>query len=408
MTSAQTGATAPARLVERRRGYSWQRRTALAGTVAAVGIAVALLAMPDTLRARMRSMIRTPPDRASLLSLLSELKAAWNPADRDKVVEHAREHGSRLDQAFHWVLAQPTHAYVVQAIDLAGELRIEVVRADLLQLTSIPSLRGPAYAAADRIEPLSSSELSELFESRDKDLLLTAVKIAARRDARPVAELLGALRQPDQEVCTAVLSALPPRLPAEFAPVVAGLAADPQVEIAAAGMRALAHLPFTAATESLLVDALTRPEQQVREAAGAALSQKGEPLAPETRRQLWSLIAEATVGHDTLALAFLSLERTNSVDVEEVLRRSSDLDPFGRYFAARLLASKGRQEGVQQLFDLLADVGPDEPQVRFASLSLLAGIAHLHVGVGVEELRAWFLQHPLTGPQSLPAPPLDW
>lgn len=396
----------PVQHLERRRGTSWPRRCILAGIVAMIAVSVALLAMPERFGAGFRALTRTTPDRAMLLSLAAELKAAWNPAERDKVVERARAQAPQLAPALHWLLAQPTHRCIAEAVTLAGELRIASVRDDLMQLAGDKKLRRAALEAADCIEPLSPSELTPLFDGPDRDLLLAAVTIAGRRPVRPVAELLSALRQPDAEVRQAALAALPAQLPTELEPMVAALAADAQAEVAAAGMLALARLPFTAATESLLVDALARPEPSLATAAGTALGGKGARLLPETEQRLWALIGSGP-GRSTTALAFLALERTQSIDVQTVQQRSYALDAFGRYFAARLLLRAGRPEGSQQLFDVLGELGRDNRQLRFACLTLLAAIAHMHVSAGEDELRAWFLQHPIDAEQVLPAPPLD-
>ncbi|MCA8973652.1 MAG: hypothetical protein KDC98_02975, partial [Planctomycetes bacterium] len=60
------------------------------------------------------------------------------------------------------------------------------------------------------------------------------------------------------------------------------------------------------------------------------------------------------------------------------------------------------------LFELLGQVTEDEGDIRFATLSLLAGIANMHVSDGEERLRGWFDAHPQAGALQLPEPVLDY
>lgn len=380
----------------------------LAGVVTVICVTLALVAMPADLRTRMKAMIHTPPERAAMLALLSDLKVAWDPAQRARVIERARDYGDNLALAYHWVLAQPSHRYIEQAIDLAGELKVQAARDDLMQLGRHRSLRARAVLAADNIVPLSEKELLELFDETDKQLLLAAVEIASRRDAPPIAPLLQLLQHGQPELRSAALHALPREVPAEFAPELRGIANDLDAEIAAYGLHALSHTPFDEVTEELLADATLRPEARVVAAAVEALGQKAQPLAAATSQQLWSLIDDP--GRERLAVAgaFLAMERTRSIDVDYVRQRLPGLDPICRYFAARLLLRAGASDGVARLFELLQDCTDENSKpLRFAILTLLGGIARMHASSSEDELRSWFAVHPVTGPLALPEPQLD-
>lgn len=392
------------RRIERRRTtYRWTLHASIVGVAAMVAISVALLAMPKELRWRGRA--RVPPDRQALLAVLGELHAAWNPADRARIVDRARQPQGRFDHALHWVLAQPTHELVGDAIALAAELGVDAVHDDLLQLAALPALRAAALTAADRLQPLDDDTVAELLGERDTGVLIAAAAIAARRPQPPLPALVALLRDARSDVRTAALAALPPQLPEALAAGLLNIAGDADAAVAASGTLALARLPATAAVEELLVDALRHADASVRRAAAAALAARKGPLAAATQARLWELIAAGS-DRATVAGAFLALERTHSFAVDEVEMRSNGLDAFGRYFAARLLLAGGRADGARQLFDLLAE-GVDEPQLRFAILSLLAGLANQHVAVGEQRLRECYAAQPPRLPAELPAPALD-
>ncbi len=399
---------APRRVRERRHGYPWMRTLTIAVSVAMISIGVAVTMLPPDIDTHFRGKVLPGRDRLAILALLQELKLSWRPADHAKVLERAVAQGGDLELAMHWILAQPTHRHIEQAIELAGAMRLPETRDDLLFLATRPKLRALALVAADRIEPLPETELDDLFE-QGHDMQLLAIELAHAHGDSAVGLLLSALGHEDHEVRTATLAALPATMPAEALPQLLEVARDSRTEIAAIGLHALGAAPFTDESEQVLAAALTRSEPELATSALEALSKKDQPLTAATQVALWALIDDAATSRAIAAKAFLALERTGSTNPDDVRSRLGSLDDFGRYFACRLLAAHGESDAIDFLFDLVDRLDePDQRELRFATLTLLGSLAHLPALSTIDELQKGLTAQPPQGPTNLPPPQVDF
>lgn len=378
-------------------------------TVAMACIAVAILMLPAEIQTRFRGKVLPGRDRAALLSILSDLKAAWNPADHQKVLDRAAAKPESLELALHWLLAQPAHRFIGQAIELAGELHLPSTREDLEKLAHRQELQVPALFALDRFEPLPQDQLEELADNKRAEVRVAAVQIAGRHTPPATELILEALRDRDATVRTAALAALPEQLPAESADALLALAGDGDAQLAAIGLGALAHLPVTPPIEEGVAAATRRPETDLAILAMRVLGQKATPLAAETQDRLWHVIDDGK--QPLLAAAFLALERTHSFDVADVRSRATATSDAVRYFTARLLLTAGDSTGIDVLLDLAtthAEATEREAKVvRFATLTLLGSLAKMPASAPLDDLRQWFAANPVTGPLHLPAPQFE-
>ncbi|MEZ5965446.1 MAG: hypothetical protein R3F56_16555 [Planctomycetota bacterium] len=349
-------------------------------------------------------------DRQRILELMRALRAAWQPKQRAQILEAARAEAERFATALHWLLAQPGHAEIRDAIALAEELRVPSTLPDLVGLTAVPELRPRALLAADRVQPWPLPELELLFDDEEAEVQLAAVQMAERRADRPVGGLLRLLRDPRAELRKAALAALPERLDPKWLDQILAIAEYGDPELASDSLRALQKLPITADTEATIVRLLRFAAPEVAEGALAALASKDAPLNSESVEVIWWRITIAERGGSLLPALFTCLERTLSIDPEVVSSRVASLDPLRRYYAARLLLRIGDGKGLELLFSLVDDIArhddPAECAVLFACRSLLGSLANLPAATPIGDFRRYFRQHPPTGPRDLPPPTL--
>ena len=379
------------------------------GLIAAIGLVATLYFMPATVRERLMPGLQGP--RALLVQLAGEYRAAWRPEDKAAVLERAAAAQKQLRAPLRWLLAQHGHPFLVEGIQLAGALRAEWALAELKALRKVRPLRGSVLLAMDKIRPLSDQDLADLLAETDKKLLLVALGIGHAREVPPLLPMLRLLRHKEVEVRTAALAALPSRLPEEVLPVVLDLAGDRDELVAALGLQALARAPLPVGVEPFLGDIVARGESPLLHPALTALAARNQPLAPATTARIWQLLSAPGQQRRSLARAFLCLERTRSLDGTQAQRLLGELDGVGRYFVARHLLAAGDDAGLQLLFEMSEDGAGRaavDASVRFAARGLLAGLSGTAAAVGEATWRAWFEAHPLSGPQELPAPLLDY
>jgi hypothetical protein len=390
-----------------------QRRRLIVPTVLALAGAVVVIAtLPGRTRTEVTSVQVHAGDRALLLDILGELKRAWNPSARQEALDRAKAERVALELPLMWLLGQPQHPFVPQALQLTAELEVGSVLDQVLALSELPGLRAPALLCADRLEPLAPELVEELLASEERDVVLAGIQIAAHRDPPHVPALLALLRSEDVELRRAAADALPERLPGEAVATLRDIAEDREPLVAVGAIEALANAPRTPATELFLAEKLQDGEEIVAAAALNALSSVSEPLSASTATKVWT-IAESAVSGELQALAYLCLERTRSYAVAEVLGRLPAMDSKGRYFAARLLVAQGNPEGIRTLLEVCEEVqlieqqDPEEGQrqapLAFACRTLLGSIANMHATSTLEEFREWAAANPLNEPKNLPA-----
>jgi len=376
--------------------------------ITAIVLLAAWFAMPEAVRDQLVPGLRGP--RAQLVKFLTEYRAAWRPEDKAAVVGRVEQARRQMRSPLRWVLTQPAHPYVAEAIELAGAVRAEWALPELKALRKVRTLRGSVLVAMDKIRPLSDEDLAQLLAEQDGKLLLVALGIGHAREVPPLVPMLRLLRHKDAEVRTAALAALPARLPEEVVPLLLDLAGDSDDSVAVMGLQALARAPLGANVERLLAELLGRNDVPVVHAALTALAARSEALSPTTSARVWQVILLPGRERRTLARAFLCLERSKSVDPAQARRIAGELDGFGRYFVARQLLSVGETDGAGLLFELISEGTGNgaDASVRFAARALLATLTGTTAAAGEAVWRRWFEEHPLSGTRELPPPLLDF
>ncbi|MCA8973244.1 MAG: hypothetical protein KDC98_00915, partial [Planctomycetes bacterium] len=91
-----------------RRGYTWQGRVALGVSVAAAASMAFVMGIPTVPELPAVGFV-TSADRTALLAMLVDLKAAWNPAERERIIGMARHQAEQLGSAMVWLLRHPEH-----------------------------------------------------------------------------------------------------------------------------------------------------------------------------------------------------------------------------------------------------------------------------------------------------------
>ncbi len=387
------------------KGRSLVLQRVLGGAIVA-GACLALFALVSV-----RDQARLPPEqvpqeRAELLALLTEYRRVRKPEDREALLLRARAELPRCERAVAWLLGQPSHPLLRPALQLFGELRLQAALPGVEALASVAALRREALLCADRIAPFDPGRVLALLEGADRAAILAGAEIARRRDERPTPALLQLLAHQDAEVRLAAFAALPDQVPADAVPPLLQLAGADSPAIAELALQALGRAPIEGATEQFLAHTALRAEAALVRAALDALTRRGKPLSPEAAGPLWQLAydgADATLR----AAAYQCLERTGSYELEDAERQVFGGGLVDRYFAARMLITRGEQAGVTVLLDLVQQLEPntDGKYVRFACATLLGSLSNMHASSSVTEWEQWFAANPLQGPRSLPPPP---
>lgn len=386
------------------RSAAWRRWLLPAGVVVLAGAALVVAALPDQPGAGDAS--QSPADRRALLALLGNLKQMRGGEDGAQVLERARARAAALVPQLRWLLAQPEHELVPEALQLAGELGRRELLEPVTALAASGVHRRAALVCVDRLEPVSAERLQELLTAGERDAVLAGITIGARRDPCPVELLVPLLRSADAEIRLAVAAALPPELDPAMEPALLEAAEDRTAAVAVGAIELLGRLPRTAELEQFLVTQLLRREEAVVAAALDTLAGSEGRLDPETEAQLWQMV-ETAPSRKLAARAFLCFERTGSYDRSDVEERLPGLDAAGRYHGARLLVAIGERSGVDVLLELAQELhgNADEAPVAFACRTLLGGLADLPAAATIEQFREWFDANALPGPRTLPPPP---
>jgi hypothetical protein len=282
------------------------------------GCQLAFLALPILWLHQSRTDAVAPgaaPDRDA--PLVDALQAVHDAVDPDLSARLVPSAG--LAPRLAGLLAQGTSPLMGEAICLAGTLDDAELLAPLRQLAEHgPShLRPAAFLAADHFVPWSDAELVDHLGSPVAEVVLAAIRIAAARPVRPVAQLLSLLEHEDPAVREAALAALP--VPLSDRLVDGGLArarelANPSPQLLLALGRGTSRFDV----EAHLLTLLDSPDSRLRMAALDALANKrGVLIEPE---RIVAFVRDAGRPVIERAAAIWCCERTGTLDrLEEML-----------------------------------------------------------------------------------------
>jgi hypothetical protein len=304
--------------------------------------------------------VGTPPLASELTTLLHRVRSAWEPAERARVLAELAAPLRACERELLVLLADRGHAYLAEAIQVAGALRLAASRGRLTALAAagpVPQ-RLPALLAAETIAPCSAGELADLLSRPDAATRSAAFRLLAGRQRHEhLGALLDGLRDADAGVRASALAALPATLADDELARVMALAMQGDPAAREAAFRALGRLALTARTEAFLAGALEQADDASRHAILDALARKTAPL--EQPEAIVALLAAGATSPGLRARALWTLERTGTFRSEHVPAALAHVDRFSSYFAARCLAQLGHPEAVPLLVEL-AVARPEE------------------------------------------------
>jgi alanine racemase len=110
--------------------------------------------------------------------------------DQRHALDRAVANAAVIEQPLAWLLEQPRHEYVPQALQVAAELKLRSLLDRVEALARVPALRAKALKCSDSIEPLPTIVIEELLHNEEREVVLAGVEILARRTPQPSAMLI--------------------------------------------------------------------------------------------------------------------------------------------------------------------------------------------------------------------------
>lgn len=309
-----------------------------------------------------------PEQFVAAQQLLLELRRAWNPNARARLLAHAAARAEEFAAGILWVLQRPDHDLIEPAVQVAGAWRLPGCLQALRQLAPsvAPQLRPQVVRAADAIEPWADPELAELLADTDSEVVHATLAAATARAEVPWLLLFELLDHADPTVRDALVAAVPPDLPERFRAELRRHAESFDPVARATAARALHRTAGDGDALSRLLAALDHPDAAVRQSALRALAEQPGPLADPAR--IWAIVGDTAAALGERALALTCVERTRSFAAIATRDLEHVADPVLRYFAARCLISCGDGKGARMLIELL-DLDDDAVQGVDADLA---------------------------------------
>lgn len=293
-----------------------------------------------------------------LEEFLASLERAWNPRDRERLLEAKRPRAETLMPAFARLLRdEPKHELAAVGLEVVGRFGlVDLHRAvEDLVWDGPDALRPAAVRAADELQPWQTDDLVYLLEEEDEAVRLAAYEIACRRADGPWRTMFEQLLWESPEVQRAVQESLPEALPPAAVDALASSLREAGPQAAVSLIAALGRGPRTAQAETLLLGCLQHGEPEVLTATLQALQARPLPLSDPL--PVWEVVEDARWSDGLRASALLCLERTASFDADRVRSAATMLPPWTRYQAARCLLRAGDRTGVDLLVELLYHEG---------------------------------------------------
>ena len=378
-----------------------------------LGIAVLFCAVRVSLRPEPSGLQSQAPGQPSILDELEEvlvdLRRTWQPRARERLLEDARQQISRWSPPLLWLLSQPKHPLLPEALDLVQELEIAECRFHVLMLVQEgpQSARPKALVVAHRLEPLLGHELTPFLEDRDPEMVVAALQCAATASEVRLEAIIQLVVHPDVRVCEAALDVIPEQLAEEDLDHLLDLARTASGPSAVFTIRALGRAEIVDRSEAFLNGALSSWEPEIRTSALEALAGKDGPLSDPG--PVWAMATDPALDLHDRARAFLCLEKTGSSSPDALRDELYGMHPFLKYFAARCLITAGDAKGMEILVDL--DSNPwqfngeetqEIEQIRGSTRKLIFQLSGIRESAAVPASE-W--KSVLRGPLATPLPP---
>ena len=349
-----------------------------------------------------------PAGHAELGDLLGSLRRAWNPKERQRLLEEARGQAAMIEGAVHWYLARPESEQFIAVSELAVALHLRSTRPLLASIAAggNPVVGLTALRAAHALEPYTWNEIASLLDGPTPQVVaaLECTRPVKDRKGVPIADLLG---DPDPAVRAAALEALPRELDRAAITLVMGYAGVPELEIAETALAALARIVWdertAAAATDLFADAPTKARCLLLDKVAA----DRKPWLPV--ELLWRTVQEDGP-MEVRTRAFRCLELLGGVPAEDIAFVQDGLPPVLRLHAARCLLAERPREAVEILLELAdLDISSDlsNQSARLGARQVLTKITGTQLHHGPEAWRAWFDGHPEFAVPDLPPAPLS-
>ncbi len=340
---------------------------------ACVGIVLlaSMFLVPTRVEVLGRGLERTEATK-QLLENLELLRGAWDPRERQRILDQASARTSQFAGPLHRILRTRDPRLLEPAIEYAGALGALDLRPTLAEMatssgTLPPGVRGKAVLAAERLDRWSPEQLAEFLAEGTPALALAALEVCGNRQDAPWDAVLALLDHSEEAVAAAAIRAIPEVPPADLQQALWDMIGSGQSERTVLGLQALGRTRIDSHTCSKLALQLERLRGNAQLCCLELLGRSGRRL-PDPR-PVWRLVTSTETDALVRARALYCLEQTRSFDVQAVRSQIHYMSPHAKYFAARCLVTAGESDGADMLLDL---VDAREKDVSAASCRLLS------------------------------------
>lgn len=360
-----------------------KRRWVVVAAAVVAGAGLLIVAMPGRSSGhRVEAPRLARGDMQQLKHAIDELKRTWNPTERERILADLRARRDSIGQAILEVIEDPRHLLRADAVQLAGDLRLDAARPGLVRVvwSGSEEVIGVAVRAVEAISPWTNVALEEILADGSRVQRLAVLALCADRDQRPTQAIEALLVDDDQETQRAALGALSPTLSDAAFDTCIMLAEREPLGPTARGV--LARAEFTTGQAQLAAERsfAWSPATQLAVLAASQGKPGVEPL-------LWRLAISADAEVRVRALELL--DRSQCSDSDRIRAVTLGLPSEGLYWAARCLVRGNDPDGVRLLLDLAASEADDAKTVRLQARVALEELSGLPAARGLDAWRAW-------------------
>lgn len=342
--------------------------------------------------------VRHAEAERELDAILAELRGAWDPRARARIVDGigAEEH---LVGQLHRLLRMADHPMLPEAVQLAGAFGAEELGDAVIALVEHRNagVRAEAVRAGEVFAPWQPEELESFMEDVIP-VCVAALEVSAGSDDAPWDAVCSLLLSDVEEIRHAAENAISGTPPTDAVDQLWSMVKLGTTDEEMAALRALGRTTLVETFEDELTDLLWRSgDEAVLLALDVLATKAGELRQPG---QLWALALDVSAATVVRARALHCLEKTRSFDADTVADAMFGFDPELQYHAARCLLVAGRPDGVRVLLDL---IDSDEPDTVIATRRLLANLTGLSPGAQADDFAEALQERPWRG-SKLPEP----
>jgi len=352
--------------------------------------------------------------RKRLVTELEALRAAWEPKQRQRILDRASTHAENFAGPLHRMLRMRNPKLIDPAVEYAGALGVASLRPTLARMAISPrelppGVRSKAMKSAEQLSPWGRNQLAEFLTEGTPPMKLAALEICANRRDAPWIEVLELLSSgddnvTDQQLAEAAIKAIPEIPPPELVKALWDMIILGDRGSVVLGLRALRRARLDPEMYTKLAGRLEHLDSGGRMICLDLLGGAGKRLPDPV--PVWTLITSPDTKPLVRARAIYCLEQTTSFQAEEVRKQVFYMDPLAKYFAARCLIAADQKDGGEILLDL---VDAEEADLSVASRRLLAWLTGKGPGTSRKEFQLSLSATPRhSAARHLPAPGYDF